>query len=476
MTQKIARVVVAILLFVGVYGLAAADPVDDYVASILARKKIPGASVLIVRNGATVKARGYGFANVELGVPASADTVYQSGSTGKQFTAAGILLLAEAGKLSLDDRLSKFYPDAPAAWHRISIRQLLTHTSGIRDYGDADIDQRRDYDEPALLKVMMKLPMDFEPGTQWSYSNSGYLILGLLTSKLAGMHWSDFQEQRLFRPLGMTTTRVISESAIVKNRAAGYELDDKGELKNQEWVAPSLNRCADGSLYYTIKDLAAWDAALRKTRFMSAASFEAWVRPVSLIGGAEYQYGFGWDIDEQRGHRLLEHGGSWQGFRTSIARYVDQDLTVVVLTNLASAEPESMSHIVAGLVEPSLQLPDRAVAPPDLATSRSADLHKLLAAWASSQVDVRMAKGLAETATGSVREAQWRADTGRQLDSETAFRFLAEDKLGAKPIRRRGEAVASIVYYALETKEAWYAYRFYYTGDGRVADFNYEER
>ena len=222
---------------------AAADSVDDYVRAVMEKKKIPGVSVAIVRDGKLAKAEGYGFANVELSVPASADTIYQSGSTGKQFTAAGILLLAEDGKLSLDDRLSKHFPDGPSAWHRITIRQLLTHTSGIKDYeGETDIDLRKDYDEAALLEVMKGLPIQFEPGTQWSYSNSGYSILGLLTSKLAGKHWSEFQAERLFGPLGMTTTRVISEKDIVKNRAAGYELDEKGELKNQDWVAPSLNR------------------------------------------------------------------------------------------------------------------------------------------------------------------------------------------------------------------------------------------
>ena len=226
---------------------AAADSVDDYIRAVMAGKKIPGVSIAIVRDGKLTKAEGYGFANVELSVPATADTIYQSGSTGKQFTAAGILLLAEDGKLSLDDRLSKHFPDGPSAWHRITIRQLLTHTSGIKDYDENDVELHKDYDEEALLKVMKGLPIQFEPGTQWSYSNSGYLILGLLTTKLAGKHWSEFQAERLFVPLGMTTTRVISEKDIVKNRAAGYELDEKGELKNQDWVAPSLNRCADGA-------------------------------------------------------------------------------------------------------------------------------------------------------------------------------------------------------------------------------------
>ena len=465
----------ALLCLLGDAGRA--DLVDDYMNAALSRDHIPGASVLIVRKGAIEKMQGYGLANVELGVAASDVTIYQSGSTGKQFTAAGILLLAEEGKLSLDDRLSKHFPDAPAAWHRITIRHLLTHTSGIRDYeGGNDVDYRRDYDEDALLKVMMRLPIDFEPGTQWTYSNSGYLILGLLTSKLAGMHWSEFQEQHLFKPLGMTTTRVISESDIVPNRAAGYVLDDHGVLKNQEWVAPSLNRCADGALYYTIKDLAAWDAALRDGGFLKAESRDEWMRPVRLADGSEYPYGFGWAIDDQRGYRLIEHGGAWQGFRTAISRYTDPELTVVVLTNLGTANPEALAHELAGIVEPAYRLPDMAAHRAESVPGRDVRLRRVLEAWADNRADPMMAKALAHTASGSSREAHERASVAVQLGHLQSFRFLDEDRFSAPVLRRRGETIATIAYYALQTQNERFAYRFYLTKDGRVADFVTEKR
>lgn len=471
------RALAALTLAVPFATPAAADSVDDYVRGVLEKKKIPGASVAIVRDGRIVKAEGYGFANLELDAKASADTIYQSGSLGKQFTAAGILLLAEDGKLELDDRLSKHFPEGPAAWHRITIRHLLTHTSGLKDYeGRNDIDLRKDYGEDDLLAVMMELPLQFEPGTQWSYSNSGYLVLGILTSKLAGKHWSDFQNERIFAPLGMTTTQVITEKDIVKNRAAGYALDEKGELKNQAWVAPSLNRLADGSLYFTVKDLAAWDAALCLRTFLKPASFEAWWTPVRLDSGTSYPYGFGWGIVEQRGERLIEHGGSWQGFRSAIARYVDQGLTVAVLANLAQAEPETMAHEIAGLVEPKLRLPDAGRTAKDPDPGRAARLRGVLEAWADSRVVPAMAKGLAETASGSGREAHQRRSTGRRLAALTAFRFLGEDDLALRPFAQRGESVTRVVHYALETKDERFAYRFQLTKDGRVADFDSEVR
>lgn len=456
---------------------AAADSVDDYVRAVMEKQKIPGVSVAIVRDGKTVKAEGYGYANLELDVKASADTIYQSGSIGKQFTAAGILLLAEDGKLSLDDRLSKHFPDGPADWHRITIRHLLTHTSGIKDYeGRDDLDMHKEYGEDDLLKVMMKLPLQFEPGTQWSYSNSGYLILGLLTSKLAGKHWSEFQKERIFAPLGMTTTQVISERDLVKNRAAGYELDDAKAVKNQGWVDPSLNRLADGSLYFSVKDLAAWDAALRERKFLKPASYEAWWTPVRLASGTTYPYGFGWSLVEQRGERLIEHGGSWQGFRTMIARYVDQGLTVIVLANLAQAEPETMAHAIAGLVEPKLRLPDAGQTATDPDAARSARLKGVLEAWADSRTTPAMAKGLAETASGSAREAYERASLGKRLAALTAFRYLGEDDFAARPFAQRGDSVVRDVYYALETKEARRVYSFQLAKDGRVVDWTSEER
>lgn len=455
---------------------ASADAVDDYVRGVMEKKKIPGVSVAIVRDGTIVKAEGYGFANLELDAKATADTIYQSGSTGKQFTAAGILLLAEDGKLGLDDRLSKHFPEGPAAWHRITIRHLLTHTSGLKDYGPDELDFRKDYSEEDLLKVMRGLPLEFEPGTQWSYSNTGYVILGLLTSRLAGKHWSDFQAERIFAPLGMTTTRVITEKDLVKNRAAGYELDAQGEVKNQDWVAPSLNRCADGALYFSVRDLAAWDAALRERTFLKPASFEAWWTPVRLASGTSYPYGFGWDIVEQRGQRLIEHGGSWQGFRAAIARYVDQGLTVAVLANLAQAQPETMVHEIAGLVEPKLRRPGDGQPVPDPDPGRAARLRGVLEAWADSRVVPMMARGLAETATGSAREAQGRRATGRRLAALTAFRLLGEDDLAPHPFTQRGESITRVVYYALETGNERHVYRFQLTRDGRVADFDSEER
>jgi CubicO group peptidase (beta-lactamase class C family) len=370
------------------------------------------------------------------------------------------------------------FPDAPAAWHRITVRQLLTHTSGIKDYGE-EIDFRKDYTEDELLGIMQKLPLEFEPGTQWSYSNSGYLVLGILTSKIAGKHWSDFQAERIFAPLGMKTTRVISERDLVKHRAAGYVLDDKGEVKNQEWVSPSLNRCADGALYFSVNDLAAWERALVARSFLSPEHFAAWWTPVRLANGTTSGYGFGWSLGEQRGERLIEHGGSWQGFRTMIARYPDQGVAVAVLANLDEAEPETMVHEIAGLIEPKLRPRDPGAAPvaandPDPARTKA--LRDLLDAWASYRTVPAMAKGLAETASASAREGYDRRRTGARLAALESFRYLGEDRLSASSTALLSNGAERAVDYALTTKESRFVYRFLLDAAGRVLAFEAVER
>ena len=268
-------------------------------------------------------------------------------SVGKQFTATAVMMLVEEGKIGLEDPLTKFFPDAPATWQQVTIRQLLSHTAGFTDY-PKDFDMRKDYTEAELLKIVKGIPLAFPPGTSWDYSNLGFLTLGIVIHKVTGEFYGDFLQERIFRPLGMTTTRIISEADIVPNRSAGYRLV-KGELKNQEWVAPRLNTAADGSLYFSILDLAKWDAALYTEKLLKRSSLEQMWTVAKLSNGKPNSghYGFGWFIENRNGHRVVEHAGAWQGFETQISHYVDDQITVVVLTNLAEAKPETFANHVA---------------------------------------------------------------------------------------------------------------------------------
>src|SRR5579872_3324569 len=321
--------------------------VDDYVKAEMHRQHIPGLSLLIAKDGKIVRTEGFGFSNVEPQVPAKPETIFQSGSVGKQFTATAVMMLVEEGKVGLDDPLTKYFSDAPAAWKEVTVRELLSHTAGFGDY-PKDFNYRKDWTEDEELKLIESIPLAYPPGTSWAYSNFGYVTLGILIHRVTGEFYGDFLQQRIFRPLGMNSTRIISEADIVPNRSAGYRLV-KGELKNQEWVAPIVNTTADGSLYSSILDLAKWDAALYTEKLLKRSSLDLMWTPVKLKNGRPNKgnYGFGWFVDQRNGHRCIHHDGSWQGFETAIDRYVDDQLTVVALTNLAGAQPGKITQHVA---------------------------------------------------------------------------------------------------------------------------------
>jgi CubicO group peptidase (beta-lactamase class C family) len=360
------RVGVSILVGLGLsliagHGAAAGQDldgrVDAFVGAEMREQRIPGVALAVLREGKSVKAQGYGLANVELNVAVKPETVFQTGSVGKQFAATAVMMLVEEGKVGLDDKLSKYLEGTPAAWEDVTVRNLLTHTSGIADYTDSKytkagglINLRGDYSEAELYQKLVQLPLNFETGTKWKYSNTGYVLLGFLIHKVTGEFYGDFLQERIFRPLGMSATQIISEADIVPNRASGYELL-KGEIKNQKWVSATLNTTADGALYTNVVDLGKWDAALYTEKLLKRASFEQMWTPVKLKDGKTYPYGFGWFLNETNGHRLIEHDGSWQGFTMNISRYVDDKLTVIVMTNLDSghAKPERVAHGVAGI-------------------------------------------------------------------------------------------------------------------------------
>ena len=323
--------------------------------------KIPGVSLAVLRNGKIILLKSYGLANVEHQVPVKPETIFQSGSIGKQFTAAAIMILAQENKLSLDDKVSKYFPDAPASWKDITVWNLLTHTSGLGDY-PPDIDLRRDYTEEQFFESFKKAPLEFAPGTNWNYSNVGYVTLGILIRKVTGKYYGDFLQERVFRPLGMTTARVISEEDIISNRASGYRLVN-GELKNQEWVSPSTNSTADGSLYFSILDMAKWDAALYTDTPLTQASRNRIWTPAQLSDGTTKGYGFGWHILDLHGHRLIVHGGAWQGFKTHMLRFMDTKLTIIFLTNSWEMRDFKLARALGASFYPSFALPEVRVIP-----------------------------------------------------------------------------------------------------------------
>jgi CubicO group peptidase (beta-lactamase class C family) len=220
--------------------------VDEYIRFEMKQQKIPGVSLAVIKNGEVVYAKGYGLANVEHMVPVIPETIFQSGSVGKAFTVMAVMMLADEGKISLDDSLTKYFTDAPFEWNKITIRHVLEHTSGLMTGYPKDFDFRKDHTEDDLYKIYKEQPIAFKPGEKRGYSNVGFAVLGFLIRKVTGQFYGDYLKEKVFDPLDMSATRIISEEDIVPNRVAGYRLE-KAVLKNQQWIAPSNNMEASGS-------------------------------------------------------------------------------------------------------------------------------------------------------------------------------------------------------------------------------------
>jgi CubicO group peptidase (beta-lactamase class C family) len=334
--------------------------VDDAVRAQMKEQHIPGVSLAVMRDGTIIKATGYGLANVELNVSMAPQMLLHTESLAKAFTATAVMMLVEEGKIGLDDNIGKYLPEAPALWNEVTIRRLLTHTSGLRDYfgedGDPTIDLHRGFTEDELVRGFAAQTMRFPTGEKWSYCNAGYVILGVVIHRVTGKFWLDFVKERIFDPLGMTSTRLISSDDIIMNRASGYQLLN-GEWKNEPWVSPEW-KTADGMLYTNVFDMAKWDAALYTEKLIKHSSLEQMWTPVKLNDGTTYPYGFAWRIREVNGHRLIQHDGVGPAFTTRFARYVNDRLSIIIFMNLGeddeAAMPTRMADNVAAIYIPGL--------------------------------------------------------------------------------------------------------------------------
>ncbi len=318
-----------------------ADEVDTLFRAALTRERVPGAALLVVRDAQVRRVSTYGMANLEHDVPVRHDTMFQSGSLGKQFTAAAVLLLQERGRLSLNDPVGKYLGTVPQSWRPITLRELLDHTAGLHDTeedGGEIFELRREYSDEEIVRTLESYPLNYPPGTRWKYSNSGYVLAGIVVTRVTGRFYGEFLASEIFRPLGMRTARIISDRDIVKHRAAGYVRTPEG-VRNQDFASAALNATADGSLYLSVDDWAAWIAAMDRQRLLSAASWNAlWAR-TRLKDGTLAEHGLCFDPVTVAGRPALEFDGSWQGFRTAIERDPATRTTVVVLLNLADADP-----------------------------------------------------------------------------------------------------------------------------------------
>ena len=326
---------------------AQSTQVDEYVRAEMGKQRIPGLTLAVVKDGKIIKAEGYGLANAEHKIPARPETVFKIGSVSKQFIAVGVLLLAQDGKLSLGDPVKKHFPDAPETWSGITIRHLLLHTSGLPREGPG-FDALKIQADADVIKSAYNSPLIFATGTKWEYCNLGYFMLAEIIQRVSGQPWGDFLAARVFRPLEMSATRTTTPVEVIPNRADGYVWRNDRLQNADEYRAlrPS------GAFISTVLDLAKWDAALYGDQILKAALREEMWKPAAetnrkLSDGTTDSYGYGWFIGKLEGHRQVFHGGSLPGFRAHLARFVDDRLTIIVLTNGDGARPEGIANSVA---------------------------------------------------------------------------------------------------------------------------------
>jgi CubicO group peptidase (beta-lactamase class C family) len=317
---------------------------EEVVQSYLSAKEFMGC-VLVVRGNNVLLNKGYGFANLEWNIPNSPAAKFRLGSITKQFTAASILLLEERGKLKVDDLVKKYMPDTPAAWDKITIFNLLTHTSGIPSFTDfpdyASLEPFSTTPEQLVARFRDK-PLDFQPGEKMSYSNSGYVLLGYLIEKISGESYEKFVQENIFTPLGMKDSGYDSNSAIILHRAAGYAPGPNGPI-NAGFVNMTVPLSA-GALYSTTGDLLRWEQGLFGGKVLSPSSLQKMTTPF------KNDYAFGLAVHMVNGRKLIDHGGGIEGFNTMLAYYPEEELTVIVLGNLNGPAPQEIALKLAAVV------------------------------------------------------------------------------------------------------------------------------
>lgn len=364
MTARYSSTVLLVLLLPAFSSAQVSSSQIDAIFSSLKSSDAPGAAVLVVHSGQPVFRRGYGVTDLRSKRPIDPQTDFRLASFTKQFTAMCIMLLAHDGRLNYDDHLTRFFPEFPAYGKEITVRNLLNHTSGLPDYEDILMKQYPNtpedqipqiHDAGVLRLLKQQTSGKFPAGSKWDYSNSGYVVLGLIVEKVSGMSFSWFLHDRIFAPLKMTNTLAYEKGKNeVPNRAYGHTCE-KGVCRETD-QSPTSATLGDGGIYTSIDDLAKWDRALREHTLLSAAAMQPALMPVQPSGGPAkssdgqtVSYGFGWFLDPYKGHRRMFHDGETMGFRTTIQRFPEDELTVIVLANRTDINPQQLALKVADL-------------------------------------------------------------------------------------------------------------------------------
>lgn len=315
------------------------DRIDDFIRGQMKQQNIPGLSLAIVKDGAVVKSAGYGYADVAKKMPATPETVYRIASVSKSVMATGVLILVQDGRIKLDDPVGKYLDGVPASWSAITVRHLLSHTSGLVREAPA-FDARKAQPDADVITSAYPVTLRFPPGERYEYGNLNYFMLAEIIRRTSGRPWTEYMEEAVFKPAGMTTTYPTNARVRVANLAVGY-VDNDDLRPAPHWIAlrPS------GAFLSTVLDLAKWDAALDGDRLVTSATRREMWTPVKLRDGVA-PYGLGWFVSTANGRTRVQHTGGMPGARAGFVKYLEDRVTIIVLMNLDDVDIEA---IVGGL-------------------------------------------------------------------------------------------------------------------------------
>ncbi len=434
---------------------ACADSIDDFIVSEMARTKSPAIEVGIIKNGKVIKHEVYGKANVELDVPAKKGDLYEIGSITKQFTAVATMMLVEESKISLDDSILKHLNDGSKSWEKIKVKNLLYQTSGLRDYAlETGLGLTDVFSRSQFMETMGKLPLDFEPGIAWAYSNTNYALLGWIIEKASGKNYMEFVRERIFDKIGMSKTTFSDPNRIVIRRAAGY-LNVSNALYRALPSTASIN--SDGTILSNVEDMLKWESALREKKLLKPSSYELLFTKAELSSGRWRPYGMGFNLPLPGDEPYYGHGGNSSGYSAGFACYPKAGISVIVVGNVYAFGGEPMAKQIAELIEPNLKpiLPQTVK---DVSPDRTEKIRSALIALGEAKAD----EGLLEPEVTALMKTR-RATMGQS--------GLAPLR-GLENLKFAGELVVGsdkLLNYFVETKSRNYFAKILWSKNNRVA-------
>jgi CubicO group peptidase (beta-lactamase class C family) len=439
------------------------DALDKYIQADIETRKLPAVVVGVFQDGKILRSGAYGYSNLELGTRATTETVFEIGSVSKQFTATLILQLMEEGKLSLDDAISKYVDSLPETWRGVTLRNLLNHTAGIPDietiFGYESYRNRYTVEE--IVKVASSRPVEFAPGTKWSYSNTNYYLLALAIQAIDRKTYSQSLQDRIFKPLGMTSSRESDPWAVITNRASGYMLTDSGERVNRDPMQPSACLGA-GTIVSTLGDMARWDAAISRHTILGKKSQAMMWAPTTLSDGSKVDYGFGWFLSSWNGHRTVEHSGGTAGFSCNYRRFVDLGLSTMALSNLYGTGVGNYEIRAIDTIRPGMSYLTSQVLKEDDSAVRARFLAGMKDLADGALTSPHIAPGMMAR-YNAVSRADWKT----RLKELVRFELVAHETYAPKDAGN-GETVSETYIYRLTLRKGVLIITFKRTPDGKI--------